>query len=302
MTFERMNRIGRDSAPLWCMRLATRGGWQDHERRMIMEPYASQNPSVGAELHVWFEERRPQYQWITKSIDKLPTGVPTYTVVEVEVPNSRRTDHCKHPLGYTVIKALSCGDLRGESADSAIHSLFWLHFVDDDDGLTYLCKYAPKEHGNFYANQRLTSYVRYNGPDHAYAVTSAIEEAMKHNPGLGERFSKTAATDHNLRAAIEALLLTNEPEEVQHNNVRKIVELNATRMDHVITAIVEATRAAHALLGLRACQRAENDPEFFAAVDAFVLAYPNGNGLIKFLKPYCKPGKVPVAQEENCDE
>jgi hypothetical protein len=304
MTFERMNRVGHNGGPLWCMKLTAANGWRS-ERQLIIEPRASQNPSIGSELLVWFEEQRPQYQWITNSIEKRPSGAPTYAVVDVEVPNSRRTERCKHALEYIVIKALSCADLHGDSAASAVHSLFWLHFVEDDDGLTYLCKYSPKESGNFYASQRLMDYVRYNGPDRTYAVTSAIEDAMKHNPGLGERFSQRAGVDRNLREAIEALLLTGEAEEIQHDNVRKIVKLNATRMDHVIAAIVEATRGDYPLLGLRACQRIERDVEFFTACDAFVLAHPDGDGMPKFLRPHCKPVK-PIkptqGQEDDCYE
>ncbi len=305
MTFERLNRVGHDGGPLWRMDVGGHGN--RFQKQLIVEPYSSPNPDRGAELQVWFEERRARYHWVSDDPKRRP-ATPTWSADYVEVPNSRRTEVPKLGLEYVVIKALACSDLHGDSAASAVHNLFWMHFIEDDDGLHYLCKYAEKDIGNFYARERLLRYLRYDDSaprrERNYRVTGAIEDAMKErNAALGERFCRTAMTDLAVRDAIDAMLLTSEPPEVQHDNIRKLVELNASRMDHVIAAVTDATRGEHALLGLRACQRAERDPEFFTALDAFVLAHSDGRGMISFLKPHCKrPKPVKLAAEETEEE
>ena len=306
MTFERTSRANHDGAPLWRKDIGEHGNRFD--RQLILEPSMSPNPDRGAELHVWVEERRAKYIWVADAPDRRPAGPPTWHVDYAEIESSRRIERVKHPLEYTIICALSKGELSGESAASAVHQLFWMHFVEDDVGLSYLCKYSAKTHGHFYARERLLRYLHYDSyttrDSNTYEVTSTIEDAMKdHNAALGERFCRTAIADRAVRDAIEAVMLTNESEDVQLSHVRKLVELNATRMDRVIACIIDATRGSHALLGLRACQRVESDPEFFAAADAFVLAHPDGRGMITFLKPHCKPPKTskPV-QEDECYE
>jgi len=326
MTLERTGRVGRLGSPLWRMTF-------EHSRndvrygtrcQLILEPYACPNPTRSAELNVWFEEERGRYHWICDSIDRKPTGIPTYSVDTIEIPNSRRTVCPKYGLEYVVIQALARNELHGESATSAAHNLFWMHFVDDDDGLTYLHKYAPKENANFYARQRLQHYLDHHGArtvstelqQSLYDATSAIEDAMKPQPDddlsrrenynreLGERFCRRVAVDQNVRDAIAAVMLTNDPEEVRLVQVRRLVELNATRLDHVIAATVRATGENHALIGLRACQRLEAEPEsdFFKAVDAHVMAHPDGRGLVTFLKPHCKPVKsLKPSQDETYD-
>jgi len=302
MTFERENRVSHSGGPLWRNDIGEHGS--RYGLQLIMELCSLPNPDRGAELRVWVEERRNQYHWVVDSPERRPEGPPTWRVDYIEVAGSRRTEPLKHPLEYIVVKALSCGDLHGDSAVSAVHNLFWMHFVEDDEGLSYLCKYAAKNQGNFYARERLLRYLQYDDSrDGNCEVTCAIEDAMKNgNTALGERFCRHAIADRAVRDVIEAILLTNEPEDVQLTNVRKLVELNAMRMDHVIVAIVEATRRAHALLGLRACQRVESDPEFFTAADAFVLAHPTGRGMITFLKPHCKPVRAPRPVKEDEDE
>jgi hypothetical protein len=270
MTFERENRVGYNGGALWRMDLATRQD-QRHgrSRRLILEPYVMPQRS---ELRAWVEEQRPRYHWITEKLGQRPKGHPTYSVDTIEVPNSRYTVALKHSLEFVVVNALSHGHLVGESAAHAVHNLFWLRFVQDDDGLTYLHQYASKETGNFYACQRLLEYTRHYVADGRgnYAVTSAIEDVMKHDSILGERICQRVATDDAFCAAIEALLLTGEPEEVQHGNIRRLVELNATPKDRVVAAIADATHSDLALRGLRACQRIEHDVAFFDALVAVV--------------------------------
>jgi hypothetical protein len=60
--------------------------------------------------------------------------------------------------------------------------------------------------------------------------------------------------------------LTGESEEIQHGNIRRLVELQATPKDRVVAAIVDATHSDHALLGLRTCQRIEHDTTLFDAL------------------------------------
>lgn len=293
MTFERENRTGHDGGWLWRMDIGDRESCTGRDGlRLIFEPATCPHPDRGAELHVWVEMRKARYHWVVDEPNQRPSGPPTWSVDTIEVPNSRRTEAPRDGLEHHTIRALARGDLHGESAASVVHHLFWMHFVENDEGLTYLGKFAARNTGNFYARERLMQYLRYNHHSGNYSVQCAIEDAMKeHNRTLGERFAKRSREEKNLSDAISALRMTSEPEEVQLANIRRIVEINATRMDHVIAGIVDATREDQPLLGLRACQRAENDPEFFKTVDAFVLAHPDGRGMVTFLKPHCKPPK-----------
>lgn len=300
MTFERLNRAGRSGGPLWCMPICDRG--TRFGRQLVMELNTSPNPDLGAQMEVWVEDSQARYHWISTDPSKCPP-VPTFSIDHVEVEGTRRRDTPRNSLEYLVIKALARGELHGESAASCVHNLFWMHFVEDDDGLHYLYRHADKETGGFYARERLLRYVRYNElpGDRHYRIRSAIEDAMKdHDATLGERFCRTALADPAIRDAIAALRMTNEPEAVQLENVRKLVELNATAMDRAITLIVDETRVGHALLGVRACQRAENDPEFFALLTAHITARPDGRGLISFLRTHCKRPKS-VKPEKRTD-
>jgi hypothetical protein len=271
MTFERDNRVGYNSGALWRMNLAARNDQlHGRGRRLILEPYVMAQRS---ELRAWVEEQRPRYHWITEKPDQRPKGHPTYSVDTIEVPNSRYTVTLKHSLEFVVVGALSHGHLVGESATGAVHNLFWLNFVQDDAGLTYLYKYASKETGNFYAGQRLLEYTRYYAEANErsnYDVTSAIDDAMKHDSTLGQRLHQRVAVDDAFRDAIEALLLTGEDEDAQHANVRRLVELNASPKDRVLAAVFDATHSDLALLGLRACQRIEHDAAFFETLVAVV--------------------------------
>ena len=271
MTFERENRVGHSGGALWRMDLTTRQDRQhERARRLILEPYVMAQRS---ELRAWVEEQRPRYHWVTEKLGQRPKGHPTYSVDTIEVPNSRYTVALKHSLEFVVVGALCQGHLIGESAVGALHNLFWLRFVQDDTGLTYLHKYASKETGNFYAGQRLLEYTRYYADGRSndcYNVTSAIDDAMKHNSTLGQLLHQRVAVDDAFRDAFEALLLTGEDEETQHANVRSLVELNATPKDRVLAAICDATYSDRALLGLRACQRIEHDAKFFEALVAVV--------------------------------
>jgi len=307
VSLERENRTGRGGGFLWRLDLddkedrfsSYRGG-----RRLLLEPHTTPHPDRGAELYVWVEDSRPRYHWISEDPSARPraSDMPTVIIDAIEVPNSRRIEFSKHPLEYTIIQALAKGELVGESAKSAMHTIFWSHFVDDDDGLHYLDKYS-KQSSNFYARQRLRQYIevdyRRERNARAHAARRAVEEAMKDcDRTLGERFCRRVCDEPNMRDAIEALLKTEEPEEMQLRHVRKIVELNATRVDYVIARIADACDSKHALLGLRACQRVERDPDFFACVDAYVLAHPNGAGLVKFLKPHCPKPRPAKAIDE----
>ena len=266
MTFERDSRVSRSEFPLWRMDIGARD--ERATRRLIIEPYSMRQASYPPELHMWLEEDTPQYCYVVKSAMTKPKGVPLYRVESIAIETSRRTVKATTGLEYVVIEALAAQQLVGDSAKGALHNLFWTHCVLDDDGLAWLCKYTSKETGNFYAGQRLVEYVRSYDTDKrdSYKARSVVEDVMKHDPELGERMCQRVIEDEALQHAIEALLLTNESDEIKHANVRRIVELNATDKDRVFAGIVAASLGNHALRGLRACQRAERDPEFFEAV------------------------------------
>jgi hypothetical protein len=314
MTLERTNRLSRSGSPLWRMEMAEREfrGYGATKRFLILAPYSCPNPDRGGELHTWFEEERGRYHWVSNSMtSRKPRGAPTFSVDLIEIEKSQRTARPKHALEYTILKALMCGDLHGESANGVMHTLFWMHFVEDDDGLTYLHKYAPRESANFYARQRLRDFTEFvdrtSNRSGAWDARHRVEDAMKPVGGrprnydheLGERFSRRFLTDRNLCDAIAAVMTADFPQEEQLRQVRQIVELNATRMDHVIAAVVHATWEDSALLGLRACQRLEAEPksDFFKAVDAYVLAHADTQGLKTFLKPHFKLPKLKVLND-----
>jgi len=239
-----------------------------HKRRLIIEPYAMRQSPYPAELRVWVEVDTPQYCYVTKSITAKPKGIPTFRIEPVVNESSRWTVRSKTGLEAVVIEALATHQLTGDSAKSALHNLFWTHFVLDDGGLSWLYKHASRETGNFYAGQRLNEYVQTyaKGNHETYAVQRTVEDVMKHDRELGSRMAQRVADDEAFLHAIEALLMTDEDEDIQHANVRRIVELNVTDKDLVLASIVCASRGDHALRGLRACQRAECDPEFFEAI------------------------------------
>jgi len=274
MTFERDSRVSRSEFPLWRMDLTTRESRDKH--RLIVEPYAMRQSSYPPELRVWIEEDTPQYCYVVNSITDKPKGVPSFRIEPVAIENSRRTVKAQTGLEYVVIEALATQQLIGDSAKSAMHNLFWTHFVLDDDGLTWLYKHTSKEIGNFYAGQRLNEYTRAydNEKRDTYQARNAVEDVMKHDRELGGRMAKRVVEDEALQHAIEALLMTEEAEEVQHANVRRIIELNATDKDRVFASIVDASRGEHAFRGLRACQRAERDPEFFEAIAEIARRIP----------------------------
>lgn len=297
MTFERLNRIGHDGGPLWhqCMEKQFATG-ERRNRALVFEFTHSQNPTRGAELNFWVEEDKPRLYWYADyphaGSGKRPTSEPKFIIDRVEVNNSRRVLGSTSSYEFVCMRALATGEMLGESATSAAYSIFWQNFVEDDGGLHYLRRFADRETAHYYARQRLLRYIGHDGRQAAYEVRGLVEDAMKHDHALGERFSMRLAHDRNLVQAIEALQMTNEEHDTRIANIRRIVELNATRMDHVITRIVEATRDKQALLGLRACQRVEADTTFFAACDAYVLAHPNGKGLVRMLKPHCPTPKT----------
>jgi len=310
MTFERLKRIGHDGGPLWTMRLNKNGyGERGRNRALVFEPTQSRNPSRGAELYFWMEEDRPRLYWrvdYDREMARPPaTTTPEFVVDRVEVNNSRRVLGSASPYEYICVRALATSELLGESATSAVYSIFWQNFVENDGGLHYLHRFADRETANYYARQRLLRYIGHDGPQAHYVARSLVEDSMTHDHALAERFSMRLVRDRNLVAAIEAIGMTNDDKDTQHTNVRRIVELNASRMDHVITRVVDTTRDKQALLGLRACQRIEADATFFAACDAYVLAHPDGKGLSKMLRPHCPTPKThwpPDSSRYDTDE
>jgi hypothetical protein len=272
MTFERDSRVSQMRFPLWWMEI---GDPKEHvKRRLIIEPYMI--AGMHAELHAWVEDDTPQYCYVVKSFGEEPEGPPSFRVEAVINEKSRRTIRAKTGLEYIVIGALATDQLTSDSAKGAVHNLFWTHFVLDDDGLSWLCKYATKDTGNFYANQRLRTYVEVSddrNPE-AYGARNAVEDCMKHDRELGARMQLRVNEDAAFQHAIEALLMTNEEVEIKHANIQRLVELNATDKDRVFASIVAASYD-HALRGLRACQRAERDPEFFEAIAAIARRETN---------------------------
>lgn len=267
MTFERDSRVSRFDFPLWWMDISDRA--VRNKRRLIIEPRTTRQLLRPAELCAWIEEDRPEYCYVTKSITAKPRGAPTLRIEPVMIESSHRSVPAKTRLEAIVIDALATQQLISDSAKSALHDLFWTHFVLDDDGLSWLYKYS-KAIGNFYAVQRLNEYTQSydNGEYNADQARYAIKEAMRHDDELGTRMGQRVTEDEAFQHAIEALLLTDEAEETQYANVRRLVELNVTDKDLVFASIVDASRSDHAFRGLRACQRAERDPKFFAAIAA----------------------------------
>lgn len=273
--FERDSRVSRLDSPLWWMDVGEKkrdARWvaSAQKRRLIIEPYAMRGSSYPLELRVWIEQDSPQYIYAVKSISTKPKGLPTFRIEQVVIENSQRNVRAKTGLESVVIAALASQQLTGDAAKSAVNNLFWTHFVEDDDGLTWLYKYASKEVGNFYAGQRLDGYVRAydSGRGGAWQAANAVRDVLKGDYDLAERMAQRVVEDEALQHAIEALLMTDEDEDAQHANIRRIIELSITDKDFVFAGIVSASRGTNALRGLRACQRAEHDPEFFEAVAA----------------------------------
>lgn len=156
MTVERDTRTGMFGTHLWLVDLKQHKNRDGRPRRLVLEPYSPLSIGTATRLDAWVEEEHPIYYWETKHPNQKPKGPPTFRTEWKRIDESSLHGCTGLPsVGFAIIRALARNELVGESAKEVMHDLFWSCFVNDTDGLNYLCKYADAETGAFYARQRL---------------------------------------------------------------------------------------------------------------------------------------------------
>lgn len=156
MTLTRDTRTGLFGTHLWLVDLKQHKNRDGKPRQLVIEPYSPLSMGTATRLDAWVEEQRAFHVWEVDYPQRKPKGPPTFRTEWKRLDESTRTGCTGLPsVGFTIIRALARGELVGESAKEAMHDLFWACFVNDHDGLNYLCRYADPETGAFYARQRL---------------------------------------------------------------------------------------------------------------------------------------------------
>lgn len=269
MTFQRCGQH-----PTWSIDTGdhnAKGYPRINQRLMFATRYM---PSQLSEFNVWFENEQIEYAYVVKSVGDNPKKSPLRADMRwIEVANTQRTVKPKNGLEHIVISALHKEELVGESAAAAVHTLFWEHFVDDEEGLNYFFRHASREKGNYYARQRVRPYVEHVSDRHdhdVYQVIGTIEDALGRRNSLAGRMGKYAASDQNFRQAIEAIGMTNEEVTVQHKQICDLVMARASTADRLIALIVDAFDD-HVLRALRLCQRIEGGDQALIAALSPVL-------------------------------
>ncbi len=141
---------------LWLVDLKQHKNRDGRKRRLVIEPYSPLSIGTATRLDAWIEEEHPIYYWEVAHPNQKPKGPATFRLEWKRLDETRRTGCSGLPsVGFAVIRALARNELVGESAKEVMHDLFWSCFVNDVDGLNYLCRYADPETGAFYARQRL---------------------------------------------------------------------------------------------------------------------------------------------------
>jgi hypothetical protein len=158
MTLERDTRTSIFGVHWWKLDLGTDREQRHRHRQLILEPYAPLSASGVVQLNAWVEEEKACYTYTVDRPDAKPKGPPTFQTVWERIETSMRRDCPGVPgLGQTIIKALSRYELCGESAQEGVHGLFWATFVDNCDGLDYLCRWATADISSFYARTSMNA-------------------------------------------------------------------------------------------------------------------------------------------------
>lgn len=190
-------------------------------RALIMEPYT--NGSV-TQLNAWVEARRDRFIYIVDEPDQRPTEERAQRYTAIEEVWESKVHGCSGMSGmdFIVVRALCTNELVGDSAKEVMHSLFWRVFVDNDDGLEYLCRFASKEVGDFYARSRLQSLTE--GRRKTNPVVGAIVNATStYAPLMGLRAWQRAQVDRAFFDAIDALRTTGDPDGVRDQTISKFI-------------------------------------------------------------------------------
>lgn len=196
------------------------------ERQLVLEPYAS---PVEVTLRAWVEVEKLHFFYIVNDADKKPKGRPQARSERCEVEGSRRII-AVDGLACTLVRALARDELVGQSATDAVYALFWRYFVDDDEGLNYLYRYASQRQGDFYARARMQMLGESGASKAIYEaviyepVTS--EQAARYKaitPLVGLRACQRAIADADFRDAIQAIVIAGEPKSVRHQRVLELI-------------------------------------------------------------------------------
>ncbi len=285
MSFERDTRTARLNGRLWTQSVADQGrpgSRRDNDRRLVLCFYPSKWVQEETTFEAWFEQDQAVYVWQQPANRprREPTGTPKFETYTAQCANSHRVITVKTGMEAVVVQALGHAAITGDSADSAIYNLYWEYFIKDEAGLSYLCRFSPPDGlGHRMARERLNAYVDLRGrhsdlerEEINYEVIKAIETvchaAHGHVCYLGQQVANQLKLADDLHAAIEAVLLSTDTEEVKHKHILTMTLNAATPRHHVIAAIMTTTYQKHPLLGLRACQRVETDPEFHRLMEA----------------------------------
>jgi hypothetical protein len=183
----------------------------------------------------------------------------------------------KNTAEYILAEALATDCLTGAPVENAIAHVFYSNFVQNDEGLSYIHKFAPEAVAN-HARRRLNeefSHPSFCEDDDVRRAIRGIEEAHsgmyetdgKKTPDstyffieLGSQACRRIKLgDDNLRDAVEALLELNEEDDKIEEQIRRIVRAGTNHHDRVRAAVASYCNDDYPMLGLRACQRLITD-------------------------------------------
>jgi hypothetical protein len=223
-----MSGFERDG-PIYRMDFKPRRG----EQQLVLEPYAPA-PVHQVTLHARIEVENVRYYYVADKLERPKRSqAPEARFERAEVKGSRWVI----PIGglaFTLVQALYKNEMTGQSAVDAMHALFWRYFVEEDDGLKYLNRFAPGS-ADFYAMNRIHAMGEDDhGSEHKYtnaaiaAIAAAVgTSAAEQPPGMrywALRACQRALIDRDFADAIEAIVAAREAEEVRHGRIMEFVK------------------------------------------------------------------------------
>ena len=294
VTFERWSSTAHSgygsASAAWALDFDTQrdqsyGFHSARDTKLVFGFFSRRTMAREAAAEVWIEKRQRQ-TFVTINIngEDIPKTKQKMDFRDVfaEVANTRRPLKLAG-LEYVIAEALADNEIVGKSASTAVYQFYWTHFIDDDEGLSYLHKKLRGVGADNCIFQRLNFYTRRNQgssrdqPDDqhlaenigvAYDAIKEVDRQLGAAQSISDRLSApfycAALVDriHNdlvdyptMCAAIAAIQAAADVDDEQRRQLVVDCMLHeAAPDDHAFAMIIAATDK-HPMLGLRACQR-----------------------------------------------
>lgn len=312
MTFELIATDHHSSGrgPAWAIKFSSKEDASfasNNDIRLVLGFYARPYNGREPDVDVWIERREVEYYQVIHADGKKSPA--RRREVHNEVAKTRRRLTLKSGMEFVVADALGSSLIVGRAAATAVHTLFWTHLVDDDDGLSYLHRVSPRHVSAFYVRTRLHKYVNpvtdlndsTTETDPRFAADVALDAVFGYDKkhlgrpfwvsALNTRITPQLGRYSTLCAAIDQVMLTDVDDAQKHALVVDFVLHEATPIDHAYAMIIAATEASDgtALLGLRACQRLEaNTHNLLALLTTLREQRPNKHQVLSALRAHFK--------------